>query len=285
MRERGTVTQTVVTRHGGAIASVIMGTALERPLVVLLTAADSGDDTEANALRRQLRGARGRIALWDPADLPPGSDVRAQHDGAHRRAAAFLALVSPEALADEEWEQRVSQALGSGRPVLPVLLRPCLWSDSRLGHLQPLPSDGCTLAEAPSLERACLEAVHALLDHISSARSSDPAARDTREGAQLDPMLPGAPGLFVGRARETEQVKRSLGLAGDGRDVGSRTRPTTRTAPIWRSRSPPGRPSSALATHLGRNPSTGLRRPRRGTAHGGPSSREITPSITSSPPR
>lgn len=152
----------------------------EKPLIVVLNVQGSAKDSELfEQLKQQFRSVRESIDLWHSTQIDAGSDKDVERRRAHQRAAAFLALLSPDTIADDDWTSDVHRAMESGRTVIPVPLRPCSWDHLPLGRLQPVPSKGF-LSTEPNLDQACLDVVKAVQQLLRQPSPRDEAALAAR---------------------------------------------------------------------------------------------------------
>ena len=90
---------------------------------------------------------RGLISLWQKRLIVAGQDWTKAVDQHIEQASLFLFLVSTDFLASDDANQseikRAMERLEAGlAQVIPIIVRPCDWKDTVLGHLQPLPRDG-----------------------------------------------------------------------------------------------------------------------------------------------
>lgn len=84
------------------------------------------------------------LTIWHTAKSIPGEDRERLFLERLSRASLILLLVSADFNAD--WDKRLSEAIQSSNvdsvKVVPVVLRPCVWSGLPYFGLQPLPKDG-----------------------------------------------------------------------------------------------------------------------------------------------
>ncbi len=88
-----------------------------------------------------------RINVWYDGDLSPGDewDAKIKHNLA--TADLILLLISIDALGsdyfnDIEMEKALQRDKQKEAIVIPIIVRPCLWDDTRIHKLQALPQDG-----------------------------------------------------------------------------------------------------------------------------------------------
>ena len=99
------------------------------------------------------------ITEWYDRKIEPGVNWDTEISSRLNQADLVLALLSPDFLASEycfgvEMEQAFSRVKQGNSRLLPVLLRPCLWEESRFSALQMAPRDAKPLSSAPSIDEA-----------------------------------------------------------------------------------------------------------------------------------
>ena len=107
------------------------------------------DETLRLALEQHLAPLvrAGYITLWHDRRIAPGANWEQEIDASILSAEIVLLLVSPAFMASDYcYGKELSAALSRGKQgdavVVPIVLRPVLWSDSPLAALQALPRDG-----------------------------------------------------------------------------------------------------------------------------------------------
>lgn len=106
-----------------------------------------------DALQKQLSAhlstlvQNGLLSEWYEQYIPAGADLIQERQRAWQAANVLLILLSSDYLASETFDsQQMQQALERQRLgqllIVPVLLRPCDWQATSLGHLQCLPRNG-----------------------------------------------------------------------------------------------------------------------------------------------
>jgi hypothetical protein len=94
------------------------------------------------------------IESWDDSLIEVGSDWRAAIEKALDTCNLALLLVSPDFLASEfihsvELKRVLDRREREGIRVVPIILRPCLWTSEPIGTLQALPEDGTPIITFP----------------------------------------------------------------------------------------------------------------------------------------
>ena len=105
-------------------------------------------DKHLSSLRRQ-----GLVALWNDRRIGAGESFDREISLRLATADIVLLLVSADFLASEYcWGTEMSEALARHERgetiVIPVILRPCDWKNTPLGHLVALPTDGRPVASS-----------------------------------------------------------------------------------------------------------------------------------------
>lgn len=171
-------------------------------------------------LRPQLTSAK--LTLLDQA--PAGAHARDERLAQLARADAALVLLSPELLAAPPSGQleTLQRRKAQGLPVVPVLLRPCLFDQHPfLSTLQVLPRDRLPLQGRADAESACLTIVQELLAQLPPRLS--PSARAGRGHALSLVITCPSPGTYIVRYLIPQHPEH-----------------TTRPAPLPRLRDPSG---------------------------------------------
>jgi internalin A len=109
----------------------------------------------------------GKIQLWDDSDIAPGQ----QWDNAIKAnlaaADVILLLVSADFLATNYiWDVEIAKAIerhdrGEAQ-VIPIILRPCDWTDAPFGKLNALPQKGKPITKFDDRDEAWLEVVQGI---------------------------------------------------------------------------------------------------------------------------
>ena len=85
----------------------------------------------------------GKIKLWDDSDIAAGGKAR-QEDILKEIADSdiLLYLVSADSLASENCNKELTEAVRTGKRVIPIILEGCDWLNDRLSDFQALPDKG-----------------------------------------------------------------------------------------------------------------------------------------------
>jgi TIR domain/HEAT repeats len=116
-----------------------------------------------------------KIAEWHDRRIEPGANWETEISSQLESAHLILLLVSADFLASEycfgvEVEKALTRLKRGAVKVVPVLLKPCLWKESRFSELQIIPRDGKAITSWASLE----EALSDVADEISKLVSVPP---------------------------------------------------------------------------------------------------------------
>jgi hypothetical protein len=114
-----------------------------------------------------------KIIEWYDRKIEPGADwetdIREELDSAH----LILLLVSEDFLASEycfgiEVERALTRLKRGDAKVVPILLKPCLWQESRFSDLQMIPRDAKPITSWASREEAFVEVATELRSLITA---------------------------------------------------------------------------------------------------------------------
>ena len=152
-----------------------------RPLKLFISYAHK-DEPLLRELEKHLTVLRrnGVIEPWYDREINPGAEWKGEIDDRLGEADIVLLLVSPDFLAsdycmDVEMKRAMEQHAAGEATVVPVILRPCLWTDTPFGKLQALSSDGKPISDADSQDKA-FAAVATSLQGLARRSLAPPAA-------------------------------------------------------------------------------------------------------------
>jgi len=102
---------------------------------------------------------KGSIVEWHDRSIKPGTDWNENITERIESADLIVALLSPDFLASEycfgiEMEHAFSRLKRGEVMVVPVLLRPCMWEESRFSAMQIIPRDAIPITKFQSLDEA-----------------------------------------------------------------------------------------------------------------------------------
>ncbi|PSM31873.1 TIR domain-containing protein [Haliangium sp. UPWRP_2] len=149
----------------------------------------------------------GEIKIWDASQLQAGVSVQGVITSELNRSDLILFLVSADFLFADHLLDLTTVAMdrhkrGLSR-VVPILLRPCDWSDSPMGHLQMLPKDGRALTARQDRDAAWVDVISGLRLLIKDLRASSTVRRTSVADVQPE----ATPTVHV---RGTESVPRPV---------------------------------------------------------------------------
>lgn len=82
------------------------------------------------------------IKVWHEGDIAAGTDRDDATHAAFVDAESVLLLVSAAFLADDHCYDLMTTARNMGKPLIPIILKDCLWQDAPFGQLKVLPENG-----------------------------------------------------------------------------------------------------------------------------------------------
>jgi hypothetical protein len=99
------------------------------------------------------------IIEWHDRKIDPGADWNAEISTQIESADLMIMLLSPDFLASEycfgvEMEKAFARTKNDDLRLAPVLIRPCLWEESRFSALQMIPRDAKPISASPSVDEA-----------------------------------------------------------------------------------------------------------------------------------
>jgi tetratricopeptide (TPR) repeat protein len=200
----------------------------QKPLHVLLLFANE-DEVWRTVLLKHLSSlmSEGRISVFDSHQIVPGTDRVAVLEQHLRGASVILLLVSAACLAshDREIEQALHREMAGKVLIIPILLHPVDWHNSKLSHLQPLPGSGRPVTMWSSPEAAFVEVVVGIRKALSTIEHRATHAPSATFPSIWNIPYPRNP-LFTGRnellkklsiGRKPGQAQAISGLAGIGK--------------------------------------------------------------------
>jgi len=175
------------------------------------------------------------VQPWDDTRIEPGAEWRREIEQALERAAVAVFLVSPDFLASDFIHEvelpHIFDAANRGTlTVLWVLLRPCMYEETRIAKYQAVHDPSKPLASLTKVEQD--HALKKVCEAVKRAASRAPRRPvsgtlekpgKVRPGNPYDPWTPATPPRFVGRADILRQLQnaleeqRSVSLVGDSR--------------------------------------------------------------------
>jgi hypothetical protein len=177
------------------------------PVSLFLTYAKSDEPLlEQLEMHLHVLQQRGLISLWYKRQIRAGMDWKDEVDQQIERASLMLFMVSTDFLASDysnqiEMKRAMARQEAGLAQVIPLIVRPCDWKSTALGHLQPLPRDGKPLITWRYRDEAWLnvvEGIKQVLEEIQKKEQRQDGQRLEKEqpaqarnmAARLDPFPP-----------------------------------------------------------------------------------------------
>lgn len=134
---------------------------------------------------------RNKITEWHDRMLDPGAPWDKEIRDEISQANLILFLLSSEFLAsDYSFEVEVDKAFDlakAGAAILvPVLVKPCLWEESRFSDLQIIPRDNRSVCSSDDPRSASLELLHEVAAAISKMVAEEPPQPRSRSSETTD---------------------------------------------------------------------------------------------------
>jgi hypothetical protein len=141
------------------------------------------------------------ILGWHDRKIEPGADWKGQIDKHLETSDIVLLLISADFLAsdycyDIELDRALARHDSGEARVIPIILRPCDWPNSRFGKLQALPRDGKPVSDWTTQDGAFNEIARGIRRIVAelTLRHGDPtASTDRRESASGSRVAAGPP--------------------------------------------------------------------------------------------
>jgi len=127
-----------------------------------------------------------KIVEWHDRQIQPGANWDAEISENLDSSDLILFLVSPDFLASDyifgvEVDRALARLKRQEVKVVPLLLRPCLWEDSRFSELQFIPRDGEAITSHSPMEDALVGVATEIRNLVSR---DPPASRGTTSGQE-----------------------------------------------------------------------------------------------------
>lgn len=129
------------------------------------------------SLQLQPLVQQGLISEWNEKLIPSGAVVEQERLKAWHAADIILLLLSADYFAssdynDQEMQWTLERQRSNQVLIVPILVRPCDWQSSIVGHLQCLPRDGKAISQWANSDEAFLSIVQELRQFIATRQSS-----------------------------------------------------------------------------------------------------------------
>ena len=155
------------------------------------------DEAFRNQLGNYLAPLRqsGKIVEWHDRRIEPGADWNVEIAARLESADLIIMLLSPDFLASEycfglEMERALDRLKRGAVTVAPVLLRSCLWEESRFSTLQIIPRDAKPILSSVSIDETLKDVAIEIRKIVSAAKPAQEAAASTNQSERtLDASL------------------------------------------------------------------------------------------------
>ena len=170
------------------------------------------DEDLMNDVRRQLivYDRQKIIVKWYDRLIPPGGAWTKEIDERLSQARIILLFVSPHFIESKYcYHVEMAEALRRHEAgqviVIPIILRPCPWQDSPIGHLQALPKDGKAITLWKNHDEACLNVAEGVMKVVRGINNQDasPANVETARSEISQPSWPKNQGVYIASSSET----------------------------------------------------------------------------------
>jgi hypothetical protein len=170
--------------------NVFIMTTIADPVSIFLACAEVDEsllkqlETHLNVLQQ-----KGLVSFWHKRRIMAGMNWEDEIEQQIEQATLILLLVSPDFLASNSTHQvemkRAMERLEAGfAQVIPVIVRPCDWKMTSLGHLQPLPRDGKPISTWRHRDEVWLhvaEGIKQVLEEIQKKKQMQDVERPERQ--------------------------------------------------------------------------------------------------------
>lgn len=167
------------------------------------------DETYRDELEKHLAGLkhRGIIESWHDRKISSGEEWAGRIDDELRRADIILLLISSDFIASKycyelEMKEAIERHNRGDTVVIPIILRPCDWTELPFGKLQALPKDGKAVSKHISWDDAFLEITKGLGETAKTLL--------TKKGTSPQPIVPNS---FLSTNENSIKLPRSSNLA------------------------------------------------------------------------
>lgn len=206
---------------------------------------------------------KGLIAPWQDRKIAGGEDWRAEIEKAMQECDLGLLLVSPSFLASDfiqlqEWTLLQKRRAEQGIRLLPIILKPCVWTLEDIANIQARPRDGKAVItfspDTGARDQAWTDIVEEIAGWAKKAQTTPaPAAAPVPPATSTpaptvvanvkdipyDPWQPALPPNFFGRAAQLQTLhraldeQRSVAVQGDAR-IGKSSLLQTWALKVWK---------------------------------------------------
>lgn len=161
------------------------------------------DEGLKNELIKHLSAARrsGVIQEWHDRHIMPGADWSVEIDDALDRCGIVLLVISADFIHSDycygvEMKRALERHQSDQAQVIPVILRPCDWTDLPFAQYQALPKDGKAVTSWPNRDEAFTEIARGVRA-LASQRPSGLPFDNHKPSSPASPQSIGGPELVV----------------------------------------------------------------------------------------
>ncbi len=157
-----------------------------------------------------------KITEWHDRRIEPGANWEAEISSQLDSADLILLLVSADFLASDycfgvEIERALTRLKQGVARVVPVLLKPCLWEESRFSALQIIPRDAKAIASSPSVDDALKDVANEIRKLVSGPPPSAAVApSENREPYRFGSSLELVRDQVSSYARSYERIRQRM---------------------------------------------------------------------------
>ena len=163
----------------------------DRPIRVFFSYAHE-DETLRDKLSKHLAilVRQGLVSEWHDRRIQAGEEWAGEIDANLDQADLILLLVSADFLASDycykiEMERAMARHAAGEAVVIPVVLRPCLWSDAPFGRLQALPKNALPVTKWETTDDGFLSVAEGIRARVALRRAAAPLPRAAGEDVPL----------------------------------------------------------------------------------------------------
>lgn len=162
-----------------------------------------------------------KIEEWHDRKIEPGQDWNSEISAALKSADIILLLVSADFLASQycfgvEVDEALARLNRGEARVVPILLKPCLWEESRFSALQHVPRDGKPVSSWASCDDALREVAKEIRDLVSRAELQVPTTAASKEAPdQLSHNLDLVRRQVFAYARQYEMTRQRMAASAE----------------------------------------------------------------------
>lgn len=149
----------------------------DMPVVFVSYSRRDSNFFEELAVHLKVLQRKGTIKLWHEGRVRAGDEWEQVIRLQIKQADIFILLVSADFLSsDFMWEQEFDQVLKRHQQgeavVIPIIIRPCTWTDSPIGSLQVMPTDGKPVSLSPDTDRVWVDVSIHIAEAVRSWREA-----------------------------------------------------------------------------------------------------------------